>query len=251
MNATTQRLCAWCGIAFMVMLLIGVVVAGFLPPPSPGLSANAIANLFAEHRTRIRIGLIVMIFGCALLFPYSVAIAVQLRRVEGEFSPMAWTELLAGGCSTLLFLVPQLILQTATFRDYSPQIVQVLDDLGWIAIVSAVSFALIQNLAIAIAVLRDHRAQPIYPRWVGYLNIWAAIIFCGGTVAVFFKSGPFAWRGLFAWWLPLSVFGLWFLVMVVTTVQAINRQEVEHAAEHGGAAVAAPVESAALTPTVR
>jgi hypothetical protein len=44
------------------------------------------------------------------------------------------------------------------------------------------------------------------------------------TFLIFFKTGPFAWDGLFAWWLPATWFFVFFVVMTVVTVQAINAQ---------------------------
>jgi hypothetical protein len=42
------------------------------------------------------------------------------------------------------------------------------------------------------------------------------------TFLIYFKTGPFAWNGVFSWWLPATDFFLWFLVMTVLTTRAIN-----------------------------
>lgn len=43
--------CAWSGAAFCVVFGIGfLVLARFVPPPSPALDAAAIAALYADHR---------------------------------------------------------------------------------------------------------------------------------------------------------------------------------------------------------
>jgi hypothetical protein len=46
---------------------------------------------------------------------------------------------------------------------------------------------------------------------------------------VFFLDGPFAWRGLFCWWIPLSAFGAWFIAATVVLWGVIARQEQEEA----------------------
>jgi hypothetical protein len=42
-----------------------------------------------------------------------------------------------------------------------------------------------------------------------------------GTVAVFFHTGPFAWSGILIWYLPLSVFAVWMVVMSILVLRAI------------------------------
>ena len=41
----------------------------------------------------------------------------------------------------------------------------------------------------------------------------------------FFKTGPLAWNGIFAWWVPLCVYFCWFVVMVVLLLRAISDDE--------------------------
>jgi hypothetical protein len=43
----------------------------------------------------------------------------------------------------------------------------------------------------------------------------------------FFKTGPFAWNGLLAFWVPATVFGLWFWVVGFAVIKAIKTNIVE------------------------
>ena len=48
---------------------------------------------------------------------------------------------------------------------------------------------------------------------------------------IFFKVGPFAWNGLFAWYIPFTDFFAWFVVITVLTIKAINKPGYEAAAD--------------------
>ena len=49
------------------------------------------------------------------------------------------------------------------------------------------------------------------PRWVAFLNFFVAFSFLPDPLAYFFKTGPFAWDGLLAWWVPVAAFFGWLL----------------------------------------
>jgi len=232
-NARSQRLCVWIGgPVFMGLFLVGFLIAGFIPPPSPTASAQTIAHMFVTRQHRIQLGLVFMTAGAPLQFVWAAAIAVQMKRIEGRYSPLTYVQLTSGAGGALLFLVPTLVLQAAAYRPESRpvEITLMLDDLGWIMFVGATTFAFVQGVALAIAVLQDRSAEPVFPRWAGYFNIWVAILFQPALFLVFFKTGPLAWRGLFDWWLPLTVFGIWFAVMVVLLLRGIAQQEREEGA---------------------
>ena len=54
MSTRGQLVCLYSGYAFFILYLFGiVVVAGFIPPPAPCWSADAIAAFFGQHRGRI------------------------------------------------------------------------------------------------------------------------------------------------------------------------------------------------------
>jgi len=70
-----------------------------------------------------------------------------------------------------------------------------------------------QMLCIGIAAFMDKDPNPVLPRWAGYLHLWVGISGMGGGIAVFFKHGPFAWNGVVGFYLPLTVFAVWLVVI--------------------------------------
>jgi hypothetical protein len=90
-------------------------------------------------------------------------------------------------------------------------------------------FALIfvQALSIAAAILSDQRPRPVFPRWLAYFNCWAALLYVPGGACTFFHSGPLAWNGIFAFWLPATVYCTWFVTMAVQVTHAARQQGQE------------------------
>jgi hypothetical protein len=60
------------------------------------------------------------------------------------------------------------------------------------------------------------------------------VLFTPGTIAVFFKDGPFAWNGLFTWYLPLTVFAIWMIAMSALMLKAIKTDGAESQAPATG-----------------
>lgn len=233
MSVSTQRLCAWGGPLMMVLFLIGFwFVAGLVPPPSPNLSAIELARFYVDHRSRIQAGLIICMIAAGLGFPWAVVISVQMRRIEDRWSPPALTQLIAGAVLPLLFVFPMFAMSAAAYRAgvRSPEITQALNDLGWLPFVGFIAPPIVQALAIGLAVFRDRRPVPVFPRWLGYFNLWCALLFAPGILDIVFTTGPFAWNGVFAFWIPLMVLGGWFFVMLVPLLRAIGQEEREEAA---------------------
>jgi hypothetical protein len=85
---------------------------------------------------------------------------------------------------------------------------------------------MMQNFSFAFAIFSDTRTTPLFPRWLAYVNIWAPIIFTPGAIPQFFKDGPFAWNGIFVFWIPATVFVIQFVVNVVYLLKAIKDEEV-------------------------
>jgi hypothetical protein len=217
-----QRLFAWSGILGIVVLLIGQwVIAGFVPPPGPDKSMQEIVDLYVRDQDSIRIGLIIACFGAVWFGPWSIAIAVQMKRIEGTLSPLAWLQVAFGALLVFEFFVPVMMWQAAAFRpEFDPQFTYRLHDLASITYVGLPMTAMLQTFALGLAVLQDKREVPVFPRWLAYLSFWAGLGFAFGALNPLAHDGPVAWNGVLAWWLGLSIFGVW---IIAVTHQLLTR----------------------------
>ena len=78
--------------------------------------------------------------------------------------------------------------------------------------------------AVGIAIITDSSATPVFPRWAAYLSFWTAGLSIPGGLTILFKTGPLAYNGLLALWIPLTVFAIWVATMSVLSVRAIRRE---------------------------
>tara|TARA_B110000503_G_scaffold135852_1_gene217146 strand:- start:414 stop:1118 length:705 start_codon:yes stop_codon:yes gene_type:complete len=209
-----QRFCIYAGLIFAPLICAGLMIAGFFVPPLPSMDANAVAAMFAEDRTGIRIGILITTLAAPFLAFYNAALSHQIRRIAGGLTPLATAQTIAGACLLLEFIFPQMLWQAAAYRtDRAPEIVQVLNDVAWLCYVGVDGTAIVQMLVVALAILQDKRSEPLIPRWCGYLSLWSALGIFGGSFCVFVKSGPLAWNGIISWWLLVTAFFIWMLVM--------------------------------------
>jgi hypothetical protein len=231
-NTRVQMASAWCAIIFMVVFALGFwVLAGFIPPPSPALSPAQITRQFQGNTTGIRVGMLLMEFGAALLLPWGGAIAVQMKRIEGRHTVLTYTRIMAGSLFVLEFIYPIMFWLVAAFRPHQSSLVlQHFNDLAWLTFLGVVTTAIVQVFVIGIITMRDKRPKPVFPRWFAYFNFWCGTLFCPASLIVFFHHGAFAWNGFVSWWMVAVVFFTWMLVMTIMLMRAIRHQEAEEAA---------------------
>lgn len=227
MTRTVHKLCAWSGTLILVTMAVGfILLAGFIPTRSPGQSAQETAQFIIEHRDRIRWGLILCMFSACLLVPFAASMAIQMRRIEGRFPVLALIEFGSGTIFSLEFIYLMFFWQTATFRpERSPELIQLLNDMAWIPFVGLTSTAVLQVATFGVVILGDRRDRPVFPRWLGYYNLWVALMFTPGTFNVFFHSGILAWNGIVAWYIPLAVFATWAVINPIYLSKAVDTMD--------------------------
>jgi hypothetical protein len=81
--------------------------------------------------------------------------------------------------------------------------------------------------SVGYAILNDPSPRPLFPRWMGFVNLALALLFTGSTFCSIFFTGPLAWNGLIAFWLPAIDFGNWFVIMFFALRQAAKREDYE------------------------
>jgi hypothetical protein len=213
MTPGIQKTMAISGAAFVLLLFPAMIMIGLLPPISPMRNANEIAHFWSTNTGLKRLGLVVMLAASGLQAPFGALIAVRIRQMEGgRYSALAYAELVGVGLAVMAIIMPVFAFAAASYRpERDPQITQALNDLGWLPFVMNWPAATIQCLAIGFAIFGA--THEIWPRWLGYFNLWCGFIFAAGGLVVLFKDGVFAWNGLLAFWMVAVFFGLWFLIM--------------------------------------
>ncbi|GLR67909.1 hypothetical protein GCM10010909_25900 [Acidocella aquatica] len=230
MNKTAERLCAYSGVVFSALLGVGLLgVTTLWQPPAPGLGAGQIARLFQQNTLQIRLGVAVLAAGSAFYWPFAAAITTQMRRIEGKAHSLAETQMATATGTVIAVLLACFLWFAAAYRPgvMPPAIVQSLNDLGWLCFVGLYPPAVLQCVVIGVCILSQQPETMIYPRWLGFVNFWAAIIFLPGAAVPFFQSGPFAWNGLVSFWLVAGVFFGWIILMSFATAAAIKRMNFE------------------------
>jgi hypothetical protein len=218
MSRRAQLLCVWAGPVMLVSIAVGVVVlAGFVPGPHPAAGAKQIASQYVHNLGPIRAGLCVFMAGIALIAPWGAAVAAQTNRARLGTPVLTFTQLACVAATLMIGLLSCIAWGAAeTTRTFN--------DLGWILFIFDWSPLAVWYLAVGAAIFLDPSDQPAFPRWAGYLCIWTAALSVPGGFTIFFKTGPLAFNGLLALWIPLAVFAIWVVCMTVLVIKAINRE---------------------------
>lgn len=223
MNSAMLKLCTWSGIVACVILGIGLwPLLQFVPPPLPSSSAAEIAAMYRENAFGILLGGTLMLASAAFYAPFYAAISAEIERIEERGSPLAKSQMLLGMLAVCVpVAVTAVVWMLGAYRaERSDETIQLLNDLGWFLFFTPVVAGLLNAIAIAAAIFNDKSATPTFPRWVAFLNIWIGILFMPGALLAFFKTGPFAWNGLFVFWLGVGAFAVWFVVMTYFLLRA-------------------------------
>ncbi|MEM1138488.1 MAG: hypothetical protein AAGH45_01290 [Pseudomonadota bacterium] len=226
MNKGIQRVCIWSGPVFAPIMLFCLIIMGFMPALPAAYDAAQVAAHYEENRTLIRVGGTVMMQASVLMVLWVIAISVQLQRVEDGPPILSIIQGVFGVFANFLFTFVAAAWTVAAFRpEREATEIQAWTDVGWFYLLMPATVLSVQALAIGVAVLCDGRAKPLFPRWVGYYNLWIAILFLPGALVTFFKSGPFSWDGILVFWLALSLFLSWIFVMAFSVDRAIRTAE--------------------------
>jgi hypothetical protein len=207
---------AWCGVFYCGLLLVGWwVVAGFFPLHRPSAGPEEAAAFFRENPNSIRTGLVLVMWGGAVFLPFAAALTDYVRGVEGRDGPLTRIMQMSTYSNAFMTFLPPMFWLVAAYRaDQRPaELTWLLNDLGWLWFLGAIAVVMPMFIAHAVAVLNDRREHPVFPRWMAWLSILIFCAFIPDQLMFFVKSGPFAWNGLFSFWIPLTLFCNWFLLV--------------------------------------
>jgi hypothetical protein len=216
----------WSGVLCPVLFFLAFFIAGFVPPLPAGDSAQEIASHYQDNTTSVRVAGVAMLLSSMFYASFTAVISAQMQRIPGVHRTVIYTQAVAGAFACLTFLVPAMLFEVVAFRPDRPaETTQMLNDFAWIFLVMPWPPFLVQNWAFAFAILTDARERTLFPRWLAYLNFWAPLIFSPSVLLPFFKTGPFAWQGIFVIWIPAIVFVIQFFANVFWLRRAVADEE--------------------------
>lgn len=221
MSNRAIRICGWSCIGFLILFALGWVgVSNFLPPVPPSAEAAVVAKFYADNAMRIQLGLVVSMFSVALTVPFVAGMTGLLRKIAGPESVLALCFLIVGAAITALFYVVITVWSATAFRpERAPEITQAFNDFGWLFLVWLVSILLPFFVPPGLIALRDHSPNPLLPRWYGYFCLSDSVVTMGGAFSNFFKTGPFAYDGIIAFWVAVAFFFMWYVVTSILMVR--------------------------------
>jgi hypothetical protein len=229
MNLNDQRICLWLVPIFgAVLALAFCLFPGFIPPLSPTMSAEQVADFYRNNVSQIRVSMLLFnVFG-SMFVPFFMVIVVQMQRMANPSRAFAYSYLSAAASGATLFALADLCWLIAAFRpERNPQLLMLLNDLAWMAFITPVGFIVAQNFCLALGIYMDAQPRPVFPRWVGHFNLATALLMTPGAFALMFRKGPLAWDGLLAFWVRGGAYGLYVAVMFFVVRSAINQQARE------------------------
>jgi len=69
----------------------------------------------------------------------------------------------------------------------------------------------------------DQRPEPMIPRWLTWLTFAGAVTLFFAAGPAFFKSGPFAYHGLLAFYLPVAIWGTYLTLTTWYMLKELKR----------------------------
>ena len=218
----------WSGIALIVAMVIAQgLLMHFIPPPSPALSPEELAQRFIDRRDAIRLGCLIQCIFWSFWATWGIAITVFIRKMERGYPILTYASIALVGGGYVFFILIPMTWAVIAFRPETldPSIIQIMNDWVWFDFLFTWPPFALWMVVIGLAIIKDHNVPTLYPRWVAYLNFWCAILIFPAGLIAFFHTGLFAYNGVGAFWIPFAIFFGWMITMSVTTIQTINRQK--------------------------
>lgn len=228
MTRKYNTVAGWCGSLYAIVACISWLwMASFWPLHKPTAGAEEIVAFYQDDVLMLRLGCIVLMWCGVIIMIFTMGAANHLSRIEGRSGPLTHSMLLGGYATAMLTFYPPIWWLTAAFRpeERAAELTYLLNDIGWLQFIGGVSLVVTMYIGVAIAAFIDKSETPTFPRWSGYFSLWVLVSFIPGQLLFIFKTGPFAWNGLLAFWVPGTMFFGWFIVIGILMVKASGREK--------------------------
>ena len=190
------------GIAFVVLIVIGLVVGG--SSPAPDAPADEVVSFYRDNEDRARTGIWFFAFAMPFLPLFASSLA-GLQRREGQESRVVWRRLLLAGAAIMsatlgVAITTQLALADSTKPEIEPEVMQALNVIAGYVVYALLPATGTMMLGAAGWLLGRERVEG----WLG----WAALVLGIGLFVPFIGV------------LALVVSLLWILVTSIILFRA-------------------------------
>ncbi|ORW24414.1 hypothetical protein AWC19_09920 [Mycobacterium palustre] len=216
----------WCNWIFVALTAIGWLgIAHFILPARADLGLEATKVWFTDtHHWGVIFGCTLFYIAAGILTPGSIAFGIMLSKVEGRHPIWSYTTAVCGVFISLIVFFNCCAWIVAAYRpEFGADVIQSWYDWAWFAFLLGWIYLAIEMGATAIVELMDDRPQPMVPRWFTWLTVAGALTIFFAAGPAFTKSGPFAYHGLLAFYLPVAVWGAYIAVTTWFLVKELQR----------------------------
>lgn len=208
-----------------VLVVLFALFPGFWPPMSPDMSAAEVGAFYRDHTAMVQLSQVGFNLFGILVVPFFCLVMVQMQRMRSETHIYAFSYLTSVVGGATLFALSNIFFAVAAYRPgRGDEVIQLLNDLAWMIFIAPVGMLLAQFILLALAILADDPAKPVFPRWVAWYSLATAVAMAPSVGAAVAHDGPLAWDGLVSFWLRNGAFAAFVIVMFFVVRGALQRQ---------------------------
>lgn len=198
---TSTRIQLLCGPLTALFLLSFLPASLNLPPISPTLGPDAVAQHYRGHYREFRAGVAFVLLS-AVLYPFhAIGASTVLSRIPKVNPVLVMAQTGAGVAVGVTIMTSGVLFGTITFRlDRDPPLIQLISDLAWLYFTLMGAIFVLQNMLIGFLIRSDSRERPALPSWLAWAH-WSTPVTCVGIwVTHCVHRGPVAWNGSLSFW---------------------------------------------------
>lgn len=221
-----EYLGAWSGLVWAVITAAAFLGSGLVPPRSPSMTPMDLAAFVTDHKYPILIGMLALfIGGYTFLISWSITLAYQVKKYANPSRVTFYVSAAVGVNGGIIGMIAGIVGSAMAYRVgiVDPATTQMLYDIILFLFLSTWPPFVLWTFLVGFAILSSENRQTMFPRWTGYLSLWAGALEVVGAFLMFFYEGPFSYSGLVAFWVPAVSFFSWVFVMAIVQVRGWSR----------------------------
>ncbi len=227
-NLASQKIALWCNLVFVGLTAVGWLGIGqFINMAEANLGLDGTKEYYTDtHHWQIIIGCTIFYIAAGLLTPGSIAFGVMLSKIEGRHPIWSFTTAVCGVFISLIIFFNCCAWIVAAYRpETGADVIQAWNDWAWFAFLLGWIYLAIEMVATGLVELMDKRDRPMIPRWMTWYTLAGAASIIGAAGPAFTKSGPFAYHGLLAFYVPVAIWGSYLALTSWFMLKELDREQ--------------------------